>query len=88
MNTIDLIIYYSVLQAYIRVVKYIQQFKLVVVLIYPIILRIKKVVINISSYKIFNSSFYTKSLILLFSSFLQCDEFLDCFGTCFINPFI
>ena len=88
MNTIDLIIYYSVLQTYIRVVKYIQQFKLVVVLIYPIILRIKKVVINISSYKIFNSSFYTKSLILLFSSFLQCDEFLDCFGTCFINPFI
>ena len=59
MNTIDLIIYYSVLQTYIRVVKYIHQFKLVVVLIYPIILRIKKVVINISSYKIFNSSFYT-----------------------------
>lgn len=88
MNTIDLIIYYSVLQTYIRVVKYIHQFKLVVVLIYPIILRIKKVVINISSYKIFNSSFYTKSLILLFSSFLQCDEFLDCFGICFINPFI
>ena len=88
MNTIDLIIYYSVLQTCIRVVKYIHQFKLVVVLIYPIILRIKKVVINISSYKIFNSSFYTKSLILLFSSFLQCDEFLDCFGICFINPFI
>ena len=87
MNTIDLIIYYSVLQTYIRVAKYtpIQaccSFNL------PDYIKNKKVVINISSYKIFNSSFYTKSLILLFSSFLQCDEFLDCFGTCFINPFI